>query len=86
MQMMPSYMFPWVFPILFPIIFPMLFFFFFGRGMMSGKKMPFSLGDQEEKSNSSSSDNPALERLKMRLVNGEITKEQFEEMKKAIEK
>ncbi len=76
--------FPWLCPILFPVVFPMLFMFFFGKrmfGMFRGR----SMDDPGSGASSTQGDGTPLDRLKMRLANGEITTEQFHEMKKALE-
>ncbi len=79
-----SNFFPWVFPILFPIVFPMLFMFFF-RKRMFGRFRGRSMDNPDSAMSSAQGDSTPLDKLKMRLANGEITTEQFQEMKKAIE-
>jgi hypothetical protein len=92
MHMMEAcpYCFPWIFPILFPIIFPMLFWFFFGNRF--GWPGPFNNGpqrgvdrryeDSPEPSNRSTSN--AMQILDERLVKGEITKEEYQDLKNAL--
>ncbi len=74
---------------------PILFMFFFGRKMWMKGRGPFPMDNADQPAPSAatassqpsgvSPSNPALDRLKMRLAEGEITTEEFENMKKAIE-
>ena len=75
---------PWTFPLLFPILFPILFMFFFGRGIFG--RMPSCFRTASFNSGSDAkNDNSPLNRLKIRYANGEITTDQFEEIKARIE-
>lgn len=75
---------PWVFPILCPIVFPILIMLIFWRRMF-GCFQNRSMTDTDSRAPRAKEENTPLETLKMRLANGEITTEQFQEMKKAIE-
>ncbi len=79
-----SIWFPWLCPVLFPIVFPMLFMLLFGKRMF-GMFRGCSMDDPGSGVSSAHGDDTPLDKLKMRLANGEITTDQFHEMKKALE-
>jgi hypothetical protein len=97
MRMMEScpFCFPWIFPILFPIVFPLLFWFFFGKKF--GWPGPFNkrperdYGHEREISYSSPRDSSsettskAGKILDERLARGEITKEEYLDLKKTLQ-
>jgi hypothetical protein len=88
-----SYCFPWIFPLLFPIVFPILFWFFFASrfGWPGPFNRPpgFPYGTENEHSRtksteSGSSTSSAEEILDERLARGEITKEEYLDLKKTL--
>ncbi len=76
--------FPWVCPVLFPIVFPMLFMLLFGKRMF-GMFHGCSKDDPGSGVSPAQREDTPLDKLKMRLASGDITTEQFNEMKKALE-
>ena len=69
----------WIFPIFMIVIMFIFFFLFFGRG---GCRMPWwGPGEHHKESGGLET---ALEILKKRYAKGEITKEEFDQMKKDI--
>lgn len=79
-----SILFPWVCPLLFPIVFPMLFMLLFHKRMF-GMFRGSSMDDPGRGVSSAQGGDAPLDKLKMRLASGEITTDQFHEMKKALE-
>jgi uncharacterized membrane protein len=88
-----SYCFPWIFPILFPIIFPMLFWFFFGRtigwpGPMNRHfgqyDRPSSYQSDSNRTDSGRGTSKAIQILDERLARGDITKEEYLDLKKTL--
>jgi hypothetical protein len=90
-----SYCFPWIFPILIPIVFPMLMYFFFGRRY--GWPGPWSNapGNDYRPGNEARPSAPAEPQptstktsqiLDERLARGEISKEEYLELKAMLDK
>jgi uncharacterized membrane protein len=80
-----SYCFPWIFPILMPIIFPLLLFFFTGRGPFGQRGLMSNRSGSKDTTGAEHVKSPALEKLELRLANGELSLEEFEKLKKAIQ-
>ncbi|MFN2361168.1 MAG: SHOCT domain-containing protein [Marinobacter sp.] len=74
----------WVFPVVMPIIMVMVlfivFYLVFGRG---GLKLPWN--NSEGTSNHNEGSETAMEILKKRYAKGELTREEFEQVKKDIQ-
>jgi putative membrane protein len=70
----------WIFPMIMMIIMLLVVFGIFGRG---GFRPPWSKGDGRRHSESPGSETP-LDILKKRYAKGEITKEEFDQMKKDL--
>ena len=68
----------WIFPVIFCIIMMIVCFHFFGRG---GFRPPWMHGPDRGQSDSTDSETP-LDILKKRYAKGEITKDEFEQMKR----
>ena len=75
--------FPWIFPILFPICFPIIFMMIFGPFRMGWWQHPGHYQNQPQQQIETSQKTP-LEALKMRYANGEITKEEYEQIKRDL--
>ena len=70
----------WIFPIIMCIIMMVFVFFVFGRG---GFRPPWMQGSDRNPRRSTGTETP-LELLKKRYARGEITREEFEEMKRDL--
>ncbi len=71
----------WIFPMLFCIVMFICFMIFMRRGC----KLPWHQ-DSDRQSNKNSDSESALEILQKRYAKGEITKEEFEQMKKDLQR
>ena len=69
----------WIFPIIMLVVVLVIVYLIFGRGRMMP---PWYDDDRHYRGNDSS--NKALDILKQRYAKGEITKEEFEEMKRNL--
>ena len=70
----------WIFPILFFVMIIFAMFFFMGRGGCGPRWTDSSRQDKDTNSSES-----ALDILKKRYARGEITKDEFEQMKRDIQ-
>lgn len=75
----------WIFPVVMPvvmiIVLVILLYFVFGHG---GPRPPWS-GDFDKSSNPHKQSESAMEILKKRYAKGEITREEFEQVKKDLQ-
>jgi len=71
----------WIFPMIMCMVMMIFCFFFLRRG---GFKPPWMKGSDSNNKESTDSETP-LELLKKRYAKGDITKEDFEQMKKDLE-